>query len=665
MTDSGWKYFYELDKTEKVLQWDKATDSLSWVKPLNYFEYDIDDEMVLLENRHTSQLITKNHTIYAKVQKNERKQENGIRKVISKKDSEYIPYNAEELKNRWNISLPLASTFNGNINCEFAYMLGWWFTDAWKHKDGKACMFSQSKPDTLLKLRKELDRLKQLRKCKYSEYIKEDENINHNKEHTFYVTGELAEYLLENYNDREPSWNLLNLNLNSKRKLLSGLMDGDGSYKKGSYSQVFWSQKEKRRDIVSALLTCVGYRNYIFENGRHQGVVFNTKHSASEISYKHRKPLQKYTGTVYCLETETGAFVVRRNGKPFISGNSGFPKSMNIGLAIDKKNGVESEIVAIGKSGAKETHQNSLNLVNSPFGGEYEIKKAQNEWNGWGTALKPSFEPIIVARKPLDGTCVDNVIKWGVGGINIDECRVPFNGDKWENQKSGKTAKAFNLNEQQRNAGTGVLAGYECKANDNGRFPANTILTYDDTDFEEVCGGFPNTKSSGGKTTMPNLRDVGKKSKEAIGIDKLSFGQVHNAERKETNYIAPYDSGSASRYFYNAKASKRDRDCDGTIKNIHPTCKPTSLMQYLVRLVTPKGGTVLDPFMGSGSTGKAVAFENKDRQANYSFIGIEREPEYCDIAKARIDWASRYEKKEVKALEETEQLKFEDMEVNK
>ena len=93
---------------------------------------------------------------------------------------------------------------------------------------------------------------------------------------------------------------------------------------------------------------------------------------------------------------------------------SGFPKSMNIGLAIDKKNGVESKIVGTGKSGAKETHTNSLNLVKNPFGGEYDIKEAQNEWQGWGTALKPSFEPIIVARKPFKGSLVDNVIENGV-----------------------------------------------------------------------------------------------------------------------------------------------------------------------------------------------------------------------------------------------------------
>lgn len=295
----------------------------------------------------------------------------------------------------------------------------------------------------------------------------------------------------------------------------------------------------------------------------------------------------------------------------------------------------------------------------------------------YGSALKPSFEPIIVARKPFKGSLVDNVIKNGVGGINIDECRIEFNGDKWKNQKSGNTAKAFNLNEQQREAGTGVLAGYECKANDNGRFPANTILTYDETDFEEVCGRFPNTKSTyNSETKHENIihRD---------NADFLKYGYKTRIDSSSYN-----DNGNASRYFYCAKASKRDRDeglddfeevpltltenkgrtfndrcaicgkkfigppekichCENPItdktksaprKNIHPTVKPTSLMQYLVRLVTPNNGIILDPFNGSGSTGKAVMYENKERNKNYKYIGIEMTEEYLPISKARIEY---------------------------
>lgn len=262
---------------------------------------------------------------------------------------------------------------------------------------------------------------------------------------------------------------------------------------------------------------------------------------------------------------------------------SGFPKSMDLGKSIESK---------VPQEGLK--------------------------WNGWGTALKPSYEPIIVARKPCDGSCTENVIKYGVGGINIEECRV----------------------------------------SENGRFPSNTILTYDDTDQEEVCGNMPVGKKNGSITDPNKLNTLGKNV----------YG-VYNGNKPLWN--AYNDSGSTSRYFYCAKATKRDRDegletfenkpvarsnqaqaelrrgneCtrDGVHhlvyhKNTHPTVKPTSLMQYLVRLVTPKGGTVLDPFNGSGSTGKAVMYENKDRQADYKYIGFELSEEYITISAARMDY---------------------------
>ena len=354
---------------------------------------------------------------------------------------------------------------------------------------------------------------------------------------------------------------------------------------------------------------------------------------------------------------------------------SGFPKSMNIGIAIDKRNGVESKVVGTGKSGSGDTHtrtmKNKLLSGDYSFGGEYEIKEAQNEWNGWGSCLKPSFEPIIVARKPFKGSLIDNVIKYGVGGINIDECRV--GNERIEYYPT-------NLTEAHGNKfGNGAYMPKDTSKepiSHEGRFPSNTILTYDETDFDEVCGGFPNTKSNGGKQTTRNFTDYNGGSCNSymnISNRKIDTGRI------DTGYVAPCDSGSASRYFYCAKASKKDRDegldefenisganitgrkegsaglviedgeqnpfagkASPNNKNIHPTVKPTSLMQYLVRLVTPKGGIILDPFMGSGSTGKAVMFENKERNSNYSFIGIEKEKEYCDIARSRIEWAKSY-----------------------
>lgn len=326
---------------------------------------------------------------------------------------------------------------------------------------------------------------------------------------------------------------------------------------------------------------------------------------------------------------------------------TGFSKSYNIGLAIDKKNGVDNRTGNIRTDGV-----NNQNICYDfkAMKPKFEERIAQNEWQGWGTCLKPAYEPIIVARKPFKGSVVDNIIKYRVGGLNIDECRIEnTNADNYDLEKR-QVSKAVGSN----NDGWFLdkMRNYSVKHGvvDNGRFPANVILTYDETDFDEVCGGMPYTKNNTKTHSAKN-----------------SDNNVNFNASKSVNVIGYEDSGSASRYFYCAKASKKDRDegldafeerktTDGCIranvetarkfgansalrKNIHPTCKPTELMQYLVRLVSPKGATILDPFMGSGSTGKAVMFENRERDANYKFIGIELTDEYLPIAQARIEYA--------------------------
>lgn len=320
---------------------------------------------------------------------------------------------------------------------------------------------------------------------------------------------------------------------------------------------------------------------------------------------------------------------------------SGFPKSMNIGLAIDKKNGVESEIIGEAdfldiRSSNYENNDGTRIIV--------QQKQAQNEWDGWGTALKPAYEPVIVARKPCEGSCVDNVMRYGTGAINIDECRV------------GDEVHSVNVNDftnQHGNKfGNGEPIAKMGEKEVRGRYPSNVILTYDETDFDEVCGGMPDNKG-----------EIGRAGRASAGD--------YNASSYKVGVVTDYgikDGGSAARYFYCAKASKRDRDegldafveqrtTDGSLRcneefapniravsslhrNTHPTVKPTDLMQYLVRLVTPKGGTILDPFNGSGSTGKAAMYENSDRNAGYKYIGIELTAEYLPIADARIRYAA-------------------------
>ena len=679
LTNKGWKYFCELDKTEKVLQWDKDNDKLSWVKPLNYFEYNIDDELVLLQNRHTEQLITKNHKIVCDIKKNHKQYHN-----------KYDYIEAQQILKSDCVKLPLASYYYGSLHYKYAYIIGWFLTDAWIHTDGKAVCFSQSKKNTLIKLKNELEQLKKENLCEYSEYIRKRKKENQQEEHSFYVTGKIANYLINEFPNREFKEEFIELDKESKDKLLEGLIDGDGSCRKNSYSYTFWSKKDFRNNILSAMLTTMGYRNYISYSNGHKGVVFNTKHQTTEIQFKHKKPNIKYIGKVYCLQTETGAFVVRRNGKPFISGNSGFPKSMNIGKGIEAKE-------KLGNAGTR----NKRKIEQSCDSEEYSLKQTNNgamgeiiettrkeyiagtelskKWSSWGTCLKPAYEPIIVARKPFKGSLVDNVIENGVGGINIDECKVNITeADTYDLEKRPitKGKEHNNLIKFTKSEGWDVKHG----VTDLGRFPANVILTYDENDFEEVCGGFPDTKSGSKLITNKEVNRKGLTSENPVfNINNCGF-KTNIKNDSVSNYG---DEGSASRYFYCAKATTKDRDegldlagfetvqiTDGSVRanpetgrkfggnptprrNIHPTIKPTELMEYLIKLVAPKGSVILDPFMGSGSTGKAVMFQNRERNANYKFIGIEMTPEYLPICQARIDFAkNKYEYETKKELEE-------------
>jgi DNA modification methylase/transcriptional regulator with XRE-family HTH domain len=261
---------------------------------------------------------------------------------------------------------------------------------------------------------------------------------------------------------------------------------------------------------------------------------------------------------------------------------------------------------------------------------------AARQWSGWGTALKPSWEPVIVARKPLVGTVAENVLRHGTGGINVDGCRVEGQWSTWR-KKDGTISEQNQDSHAIYGKGMGDVRNPEHTA---GRWPANLI--HDGS--EDVVGLFPVTTS-------------GALNRANITAENGIYGK---APKERTGEYAP-DSGSAARFFYCAKASKADRDegCEGmeehvreakygTVqdarphtpegyeyhreprRNHHPTVKPTALMRYLCRLVTPPGGIVLDPFTGSGSTGKGAVLEG------FRFIGIEREAEYVEIAKARI-----------------------------
>ena len=280
---------------------------------------------------------------------------------------------------------------------------------------------------------------------------------------------------------------------------------------------------------------------------------------------------------------------------------SGFPKSLDVAKAIDKMAGVEFEAKPASGVGFMNSSDDGYNTTLNQLVQTGESTDEANKWKGWGTALKPAHEPIVMARKPLsEKTVAKNVLQHGTGALNIDGSRIGTEvrtcGGMSANQPEVGTFRDDNW------------VPKDIEVTVSGRWPANVI--HDGSD--EVVDGFP-------------------------------------------------DNGSAARFFYCAKANKRDRnegldgfeirqtiggggtnpegpgDKYGSVKakaqNFHPTVKPVDLMRYLVKLITPPGGTVLDPFMGSGSTGKGAVIEG------FNFVGIEQDADYLDIARARIQWA--------------------------
>lgn len=292
---------------------------------------------------------------------------------------------------------------------------------------------------------------------------------------------------------------------------------------------------------------------------------------------------------------------------------SGFPKSLNIGKAIDKMNGVELEVVGMGRSGSSSRAYQSEEQTTA---GEYEETKSNNEWDGFGTALKPANEPICLARKPLEKglTVAENVLKWGCGAINVDASRIEAA------DQAVLDAAVKRMTGNSKNAGAFQQSKSIQPNAAQGRWPANLLL--DETAAEMLDAQSGISKSTGGDGYKNSMFCGGKKT----GGHGLG------------------DVGGASRFFYVAKASRRERNAglegmpdrldfsryEGN-KNHHPTIKPIKLMEYLITLITPPNGTVLDPFMGSGSTGVAA------KNLGFNFTGIELNDEYFEIAKRRLE----------------------------
>ena len=309
----------------------------------------------------------------------------------------------------------------------------------------------------------------------------------------------------------------------------------------------------------------------------------------------------------------------------------GFPKNHNIGKAVDKLQGNKREEV-----GDNPNHRTSEALYKLGFQGgkgDGKITQGTSQWEGWGTALKPAYEPIILVRKPLGKklTIAKNCLEHGVGGLNIDDSRVAAN-DK---------AK-FPEGEYTTDTTVGAIRNEvrTADSNESGRFPSNVLISHNPDGCDDDCPIAILDKQA------PKAGSLFKttRKKDTTGGSGASWVKAGGNTKGEDNGAFDEPSG-ASRFYYQPKIRTTERNWGmGKEKNTHPTVKPVALMRYLVRLITPNGETVLDPFAGSGSTGMACVLTDND------FVGFDMDEKFCSISEKRIEYVVNNKQKVLKEI---------------
>jgi site-specific DNA-methyltransferase (adenine-specific) len=311
---------------------------------------------------------------------------------------------------------------------------------------------------------------------------------------------------------------------------------------------------------------------------------------------------------------------------------SGFPKSLDVSKAIDKAAGAEREVLSTYRAAVQSGVTGGLNSSKADANGVTYAQvtapatDAAKQWQGWGTALKPAAEDWWLCRKPLIGTVAANVLAHGTGAINVDGCRVETNGET----PRGSGNPCPNGNADMMSRALGKSGGNVTP--ELGRWPANLLLSGDAPAMVD--------EQSGELTSGARAGEYGNGTFSSGKVDRELVGSIGGASR--FYYCPKADTADREEGLEGMEAQSLDTTFDKELRdsggfsrlNFHPTVKSTDLMRWLVRLITPPGGVVLDPFMGSGSTGKAAMLE-----AN-RFIGIELDPAYFAIAERRIRHAA-------------------------
>lgn len=610
LTRGGWKKGVDVSIGEEVAAWnpDDGSIGLSRVEAKTVAPWS--GPMVRFRNHDTDQLLTPNHRVYHRPRV--RTQIEGNR--VASFDDKWSCSEAAEI-NRWNhIRLPLAGIQEGEGigGVDYASLLGWIWAEGSFDKSPNGCAVriyqsATANPQYV----DELDALLGSFEASHSRYDRERDYLSRKVGETcWYFAGALAQRVRADLVDKRPTWDLMwRMTLAEKTAFWNAAMKGDGSLTSGQ----FYQKDKADLEWAQTLLHMMGQRGRLtMRASRDGGSITVTPRSTTELQGRHLKDASEdYVGQVWCVKVSTGAFVARRNGQIFITGNSGFPKAHSVSKAIDNAAGAERKVVELVKRRDIRNGQGEdrgANLVSAaqredgPKYVEHAITApatAAAEWDGWfysTQTLKPAIEPIYIAQKPFsEKNGFLNVLKHGTGAMNIDGCRVEADGRPLligDYKETDNSTYAGRMD--------GSLAGGSKAAGttDQGRWPANLI--HDGS--AEVVALFPDSK--------------GQLATESSSSSSRNDQNVYGAMARGSAGRDPRgDDGSAARFFnsfppdvppvlYYPKATKADRQ-----GSKHPTVKPVALMAHLCRLLTPPGGLVLDPFAGSGTTGAAALRE--------------------------------------------------------
>ena len=629
LTKRGWVSIDDISEDDFVMTLNTDSNLLEWNKVDKIHKYDYSGEMCVIKTVDTDQLITPNHRILYKYKYTKMKD-----RKIHYNVSDYVYTKACELKPKAGINLPLASKYLGSkhIGCDLSYLIGFILGDGSIYSDGSIRIYqtsiNQDKVDKVRNILKSLN-------IKYSEYsrvfkysskvsslskIMKDTYVNnyidkHGDdeyiEYSFYIGVYDSCPILEIIDKIDIPDDFLEWCYEDRLNLFYGLIDSDGDVrftKNGTKYFSFWQKSKIFREKFQILCFSLGFKTSWNEKKCNVGVSMN---STTQIQSKYfvnkfgekSLPTVNYTGRVWCVSTENTNFVARRNNKIFITGNSGMPKSQDVGKMFDAS-------------------------------GNPDLAKVYKDWKTAG--LKPAHETITIFQKPLDGTYIQNIEKYGVGAMNIGACRVSISKEDIDmlNAKASKNPTTNYSDKDDKIYGKYAL-DMAVPANPDGRFPPNIVIDEEISKAIDVQTGI--SKSSGGS-------GVASTSNRARHI----YGAYNNEinEHYQNDSLGGYgDVGGGSRLFpifkYCPKVSPSERLLKNGERNPHVTLKPVELIKWLIKLITPVNGFTID--ITAGSCTHAVACEtlNIENGYNLKYLDIElcndEENPYCDVGKQRVE----------------------------